>query len=131
MPIDQRAHGSREPHEILGVPRGAGPAQVTRAFRHKVLQGGHPDTGGDERTFRELARARDVLLSERPTIATSDPPPQQGPVPPDPPRGPMPTAPQRPTPGPRRGAGPFVFILLLYFLVLPVVARILMLLFVR
>jgi hypothetical protein len=75
--------GGRAPHVMLGVAKDASPAQVTQAFRRKVLQGGHPDTGGDDQTFRELARARDVLLRQRhsaaktPTGAPSGPPPQR------------------------------------------------------
>jgi hypothetical protein len=62
--------GVRDPHDVLGVPRGADRRQVTRAFHRKALLGGHPDTGGDAEGFEELARARDVLLGSRPLAAT-------------------------------------------------------------
>ena len=54
----------RDPHDVLGVPRGADRQQVMRAFYRKARRGGHPDTGGDARTFNEIVRARDVLLDE-------------------------------------------------------------------
>lgn len=54
---------ARDPHEVLGVPRGADRHQVIRAFQHMVRRGGHPDTGGDAATFHELVRARDTLLA--------------------------------------------------------------------
>lgn len=62
---DVRRLGRRDPHELLGVQRGADRQQVTSAFREKARRGGHPDTGGDARTFQELALARDVLLDPR------------------------------------------------------------------
>ncbi|WP_239000941.1 hypothetical protein [Jiangella asiatica] len=61
-----------DPHEVLGVRRGASPEQVTRAFHREALRGGHPDTGGDARAFRRLVVARDVLLRE-PTPPRSTP----------------------------------------------------------
>lgn len=63
MRTDFRMRDGRDPHEVLGVPRGADRHQVVRAFHRKVRQGGHPDTGGDSQTFDELIRARDSLLS--------------------------------------------------------------------
>jgi curved DNA-binding protein CbpA len=54
----------RDPYDVLGVPRGAGRQQVTRAFHRKARRGGHPDTGGDAQTFEEIVRARDVLLNQ-------------------------------------------------------------------
>jgi curved DNA-binding protein CbpA len=56
--------GGRDPHDVLGVPRGADRQQVMRAFHRKVRRGGHPDTGGDAQTFEEIVRARDVLLNQ-------------------------------------------------------------------
>jgi hypothetical protein len=62
MSGDVHLHGGRDPHDLLGVPRGADRQQVIRAFHRRVRNGGHPDTGGDARTFDEVVRARDVLL---------------------------------------------------------------------
>lgn len=56
--------GGRDPHDVLGVPRGADRQQVMRAFHRKARRGGHPDTGGDAQTFEEIVRARDVLLDQ-------------------------------------------------------------------
>ena len=63
MSCDVHRRGGRDPHNVLGVPRGADQQQVMRAFRRKVRRGGHPDTGGDAQTFEEIVRARDVLLT--------------------------------------------------------------------
>jgi len=62
MSGDVHLHGGRDPHDLLGVPRGADRQQVIRAFHRRARNGGHPDTGGDARTFDEIVRARDVLL---------------------------------------------------------------------
>lgn len=55
--------GGRDPHDVLGVSRGADRQQVMRAFHRKARSGGHPDTGGDARTFDEIVQARDALLN--------------------------------------------------------------------
>jgi hypothetical protein len=62
MSGDVHLHSGGDPHDLLGVPRGADRQQVIRAFHRRVRNGGHPDTGGDARTFDEIVRARDVLL---------------------------------------------------------------------
>ena len=62
MSGDVHLHGGRDPHDLLGVPRDADRQQVIRAFHRLARNGGHPDTGGDARTFDEIVRARDVLL---------------------------------------------------------------------
>ncbi|HEX6325687.1 MAG TPA: hypothetical protein VFZ72_03875 [Jiangellaceae bacterium] len=62
MSGDVHRHGGGDPHDLLGVPRGADRQQVIRAFHRRARNGGHPDTGGDARTFDEIVRARDVLL---------------------------------------------------------------------
>lgn len=67
MTVEATRHAGRDPHDILGVPRGAGRQQVMQAFRRKARRGSHPDTGGDAQTFEEIIRARDELLdSARP-----------------------------------------------------------------
>ncbi|MPZ61273.1 MAG: hypothetical protein GEU93_08250 [Propionibacteriales bacterium] len=63
MTVEATRHSRRDPHDILGVPRGAGRQQVIQAFRRKARQGRHPDTGGDAQTFEEIIRARDELLN--------------------------------------------------------------------
>jgi len=64
MSGDAHRQGGRDPHDVLGVPRGADRQQVMRAFHRKVRRGGHPDTGGDAQTFGEIVRARDVLVDQ-------------------------------------------------------------------
>lgn len=64
MHSDVQHRGARDPHDVLGVPRGADRGQVMRAFHRKALRGGHPDSGGDAETFQEIVRARDVLLDQ-------------------------------------------------------------------
>jgi curved DNA-binding protein CbpA len=62
---DIRELGGSDPHALLGLRRGASRQEVAQAFRRNAAQGGHPDTGGDDKTFRQLTRARDVLLDPR------------------------------------------------------------------
>jgi hypothetical protein len=64
MISDVHRQGKRDPHDVLGVPRGADRQQVMRAFHRKARSGGHPDTGGDAQKFEEIIRARDVLLEQ-------------------------------------------------------------------
>ncbi len=52
-----RADAARE----LGVPMGAPPSLVEKAFRHAV-RARHPDVGGDAASFRRATEARAVLL---------------------------------------------------------------------
>lgn len=65
MNSDLRELGGRDPHTLLGLHHGASQEEVIRAFRQNAARGGHPDTGGDSQTFRQLTRARDILLDER------------------------------------------------------------------
>jgi hypothetical protein len=64
MISDVHREGGRDPHDVLGVPRGADRQQVMRAFHRKARSGGHPDTGGNAQTFAEIISARDVLLEQ-------------------------------------------------------------------
>jgi hypothetical protein len=57
-----RGQAARE----LGVPAGAPPAVVERAYRAAALLR-HPDVGGDAVAFRRATEARAVLLAPRPT----------------------------------------------------------------
>lgn len=72
MISDVHEVGGRDPHDVLEVPRGADRQQVMQAFRRKVRDGGHPDTGGDARAFEEFVRARDVLLGQAPSSLRDD-----------------------------------------------------------
>lgn len=56
-----RAEAARE----LGVPRGAAPALVEKAFR-RAARSRHPDVGGDPVAFRRATEARAVLLRPAP-----------------------------------------------------------------
>ncbi len=56
-----RADAARE----LGVPYGAPPSLVEKAFRHAVRLR-HPDVGGDAVAFRRATEARAVLLCPPP-----------------------------------------------------------------
>lgn len=95
MTGDVHTHGVRDPHDLLGVPRGADRQQVIRAFHRRVKDGGHPDTGGDTRTFEEIIQARDALLNQaayesrrrapQPAPPTARPHPKVRPRPPAPP----------------------------------------------
>jgi hypothetical protein len=51
-----------DPWALLGVPRGASPAEVRRAWRTRAARH-HPDVGGDPVTFSALTNARDQLLA--------------------------------------------------------------------
>lgn len=95
MTGDVHTHGVRDPHDLLGVPRGADRQQVIRAFHRRVKDGGHPDTGGDTRTFEEIIQARDALLNQAAYESRR--------------RAPQPTAPPRVRPDPKirpRSAAP-------------------------
>ncbi len=56
-----RSEAARE----LGVPHGAAPALVEKAFR-RAARARHPDVGGDPVAFRRATEARAVLLRPRP-----------------------------------------------------------------
>lgn len=56
-----RVEAARE----LGVPSGAAPALVEKAFR-RAARSRHPDVGGDAVAFRRATEARAILLRPRP-----------------------------------------------------------------
>lgn len=51
------------PHDILGVQRGASIEDITAAWRRKMSEA-HPDRGGDAATAASLNAARDELLGD-------------------------------------------------------------------
>ena len=57
-----------QPHEVLGVRPGAGPDDVTEAFRRFALRH-HPDRGGDPDTFQAGVDAYRRLRGARPAPA--------------------------------------------------------------
>lgn len=106
MTVEAGRRVGRDPHDVLGVPGGADRQQVMQAFRRKVRQGGHPDTGGDTRAFEEIIRARDELLDPvnlahdvpgRQTAPVTNPPSAR----PRPASSPPSTRPPSPAPPPR------------------------------
>ncbi len=57
-----------DPHEVLGVPVGAGPAEVRAAWRRAARES-HPDRGGDVEVFRRARAAFDLLGHQRDLMA--------------------------------------------------------------
>jgi len=53
--------GGVSPYELIGVPPGAGTAEIKRAYRRLVLTA-HTDRGGDAESLKRLNLAREVLL---------------------------------------------------------------------
>jgi len=50
-------------YKILGVPRNASGIEIKRAY-HKLAHKHHPDKGGDERKFKEINEAYQVLYNK-------------------------------------------------------------------
>ena len=52
-------------YKILGVEKGATEAEIKKAYR-KLAQKHHPDTGkGDEKKFKEVTEAYEVLSDKQ------------------------------------------------------------------
>ncbi|PZF79745.1 hypothetical protein C1I92_29615 [Jiangella anatolica] len=122
---DSTALGGADPHDVLGVRRGASPQQVNRAFHREALRGGHPDTGGDARAFRRLVLARDTLLANP---VTSPPRPHPTPAAAPRPAAPRPAQPRpgQPRPAPSRSDGSALPLIVLFFLFLVIVPHVLL-----
>ena len=68
MPINFEPLSPRDPHEVVGVERGASKQAMKAAYRKRARQL-HPDASGDESTapaFQELVRAFKELCSIKP-----------------------------------------------------------------
>ncbi len=50
-------------YQILGVPKSANPEEIKRAY-YKLAQKYHPDKGGDEKRFKEINEAYQVLSNK-------------------------------------------------------------------
>ena len=50
----------RDYYEILGINKGAGAAEIKKAYRKKALKE-HPDKGGDPDKFKEITAAYEIL----------------------------------------------------------------------
>jgi hypothetical protein len=59
---------SHEPHDVLGVRRGASRGEIARAYRARARQI-HPDVSGTDTTaeMADLSAARDALLPNAPS----------------------------------------------------------------
>lgn len=51
------------PHQVLGVDKGASDEEVKKAYRQKAKEH-HPDQGGDEEKFKEIQEAYDQITGE-------------------------------------------------------------------
>lgn len=53
----------RDYYEVLGIEKNATQEEIKKAYR-KLVMTHHPDKGGDEETFKEIAEANEVLSDE-------------------------------------------------------------------
>jgi len=51
-------------YEVLGVPRNASPDQIRKAY-HRLAHKFHPDKGGDEKKFKEINEAYQILSNRK------------------------------------------------------------------
>lgn len=61
---------ARDYYEILGLKKGATDKDIKKAYRKKAMEH-HPDKGGDEKVFKEITEANEIL-SDKQKKATYD-----------------------------------------------------------
>jgi len=61
---------SKDPHEILGLKRGATQDEIKKAYR-KLAHQHHPDKGGNPEKFKEISKAYEVLKNSGSTASGS------------------------------------------------------------
>jgi len=54
----------KDPYQILGISKDASDAEIKKAYR-KLAKEYHPDRGGDESRFKDIAEAYDVLTDPK------------------------------------------------------------------
>ena len=57
-------------YEVLGVPKTASQDEIKKAF-HKLAHKYHPDKGGDEKKFKEINEAYQVLSDQQKELNTT------------------------------------------------------------
>lgn len=63
----------KDPYVVLGVPRGAGDAQIHAAYRSAVRRT-HPDAGGSSAAFEDVQEAYEELRDPRRRASVKPPP---------------------------------------------------------
>jgi DnaJ-class molecular chaperone len=63
----------KDPYVVLGVPRGAGDAQIHAAYRSAVRRT-HPDAGGSSAAFEDVQEAYEELRDPRKRASATPPP---------------------------------------------------------
>ena len=69
-----------DPWQVLGVARGASPAEIKAAYR-QLAKRHHPDVGGDPEQFKRIVAAYDAIRDGRVPEPEPEPAPRQEPPP--------------------------------------------------